>query len=152
MADVLDLVDNLNRVNVKDIAEETIRGRREIIADINASQMARGKRSDGSDILPSYSELTISLKKEKSGLAGVTDHVTLFDTGAHYRALYADIRGDEIEYGSHDEKSGKLQKKYDTSRGSIYGLDNDSREDLVEGFLRSDFETEIEKITGLKYN
>lgn len=151
MPDALELLTALKKVNVIDLAKASITSNKELIADLNAGQLARGLRSDGSNILPSYSDLTIELKSRREGLAGITDHVTLFDTGAHYKGLYADIKGNEIEYGSTDEKSKKLQKKYDTSRGSIYGLNQDSLEDL-EPHLRTSFFDDYEKVTGLKAN
>jgi hypothetical protein len=145
MPDVLDLLDNLESLNIKQVAIEALRDNEEIMADLNAGQMAKGKRATGTDIKPAYAPLTIELKKEKSGLASVTDRVTLYDTGSHYRNLYADVKGDEIEYGSKDPKSEDLQKKY----GAIYGLTNDSKEELIEGHLEGDFYDKVKEATGL---
>ncbi len=149
--DALELEMVLESVDIPRAASATIERNEEVIADLNATQMSQGKRSDGSEILPSYRPMTVDLKMKKSGLAGVTDRVTLFDKGDHYRGLYAKVKGLDIEYGSADQKSEKLQDKYDTARGSIYGLNLDSRDELVEGHLRSDFQNDIEKQTGLKF-
>lgn len=147
--DSLELQESIRSINLNDIAARSIEDNRESIADMNAAQMAQGLRADGSEILPSYADLTISMKKKRSGLSGVFDHVTLYNTGAHYAGLYAEVKGDEIEYGSRDEKSAVLQKKYNTAKGSIYGLSTDSREDLAPAFKRSFF-AEYERQTGLK--
>lgn len=147
--DSLELQESIRSINLNDIAARSIEDNRESIADMNAAQMAQGLRADGSEILPYYADLTISMKKKRSGLSGVFDHVTLYNTGAHYAGLYAEVKGDEIEYGSRDEKSAVLQKKYNTAKGSIYGLSTDSREDLAPAFKRSFF-AEYERQTGLK--
>lgn len=150
MADALEILQVLKGLDVEAIAISTIEENEKAMADLNAEQLARGLRADGSEILPSYADLTIELKSEKSGLAGVTDHVTLYDTGDHYAGLYADVQGDEIEQGSHDEKSASLQKKYSTKKGSIYGLTADSREELITGPVGASWKKKIESATGLK--
>lgn len=154
MADALEILNTLKTVNIDQIASDTISEVTNSIADLNAEQMAKGLRADGSEILPTYSNMTISLKKEsgRTDLSGVTDRVTLFDTGSHYRNLYAQVQGVEIEYGSRDSKSADLQKKYDKQNGSIYGLTIDSREELIVSKLRDGWEKRIEDITGLKFN
>lgn len=147
--DALDLLETLEQVNIKALAVETIEEKAEVMADMNAEQLAQGIRSDGSEILPSYKPLTIEIKSEKSGLAGVTNRVTLYDEGDHYRGLYTEVQGDELIQGSRDPKSEKLDKKYSTAKGSIYGLTEDNQEELVESHLRGSFYEKIHEITGL---
>ena len=122
MPDALDLLETLHGVNIAATAAETIEEKGEVMADLNAEQLAQGLRSDGTEILPDYAPLTVELKKEKSGLAAVTDHVTLYDTGSFYRQLVAEVQGDAIIYDSRDEKADDLDEKYSTAKGSIYGL------------------------------
>ena len=152
MADALEILQVLQQLDVEAIAISTLEESEKAMADLNAEQMAKGLRADGSEILPSYSDLTIELKSEKSGLAGVTDRVTLYDTGEHYKQLYANVQGDEIEWGSRDEKSAKLQKKYDTAKGSVYGLTSDSRDELINGPVGTSWKNKIETQTGLKFS
>ncbi len=152
MADAVDMIELLQSLNVEQVASQAVQDSTDQIADLNATQLAQGLRSDGSEILPSYAELTIELKKGKPGLSGVTDHVTLYDEGSHYRGLYAEVQGEDIEFGSHDPKSEKLQKKYDTKKGSIYGLTADSREDLITGKVGDAWQRNIEEQTGLKFS
>jgi hypothetical protein len=144
--DALELIENLERLDVKLISVETIDENSSVIADLNAAQMAKGKRSTGTDINPQYHPLTIELKKGRSGLAGVTDHVTLFDTGSFYHNMYAQVKGDEIEYGSKDFKSEKLEKKYGST---IFGLDEGSQEVLIDEFLQPSFYEKVHEVTGL---
>lgn len=149
-------METLEQLDIETIVEDVLTANENVMADLIAGQLAQGLRSDGSEILPSYSELTIELKKKKSGLAGVTSHVTLFDTGAHYQGLYTTVKGDEIEYGSHDPKSAGLQEKYDRktgkATGSIYGLTEDSKDDLTSGHTEPLWEQTIEEKTGLKFS
>jgi hypothetical protein len=124
MADALDILNNLKALDIDGIINETLVENERYMADLNATQLSEGLRSDGHDIIPEYAKLTIQIKEGKSGLAGVTDHVTLFDTGDFYDAMYAEVQGAEIEFGSKDEKSKKLQEKY---TDKIYGLDDTSK-------------------------
>ena len=151
MAYAGEILDALKSLDLEAIARESLEENAEVMADLNAEQLARGLRADGSEILPLYKPLTIEIKQTKSGLAAVTDHVTLFDTGSHYRELYAEVQGDEIEYGSRDEKSAKLQKKYSTSKGPIYGLTTDSKDELMNGPVAKSWRNKIESLTGLKF-
>lgn len=145
MADALEFLETLQTLNIEAAAIDALEGNEKVMADLNATQLAQGKRATGTTIRPEYHPLTIELKKGRSGLAGITDRVTLFDTGSHYRKLYADVKGQEIEYGSKDEKSEDLQKKY----GAIYGLTEESVEELVESHLRGDFIEKIENYLGI---
>lgn len=144
--DTLDLLELAEKVNIENVCSTALQKNENKIADLNAYQLSRGKRSDGSDILPEYAPLTIELKKGNPGLSGVTDRVTLFDTGAHYKGLYADVQGVQIEYGSKDKKSAALEKKYATKRGGLYGLDEDSRDELISSSLQADTIEELEKL------
>jgi hypothetical protein len=144
--DALELIEVLNGIDIPAIAREALAGNTERIADLNAGQLAQGVRSTGSEILPEYRGLTIEIKRGKSGLAAVTDHVTLFDTGAFYRSLYAQVMGDEIEYGARDEKAEKLAKKY---KPTIFGLTLDSRDDLTTHYLSGDTIEIFREQTGL---
>jgi len=130
MAYAFELEMDLINLDIEAVLTEAIQDNNEYVADLNAEQLAKGLRSDGSKILPEYTEMTIGLKSGEPGLAGVTDHVTLFNTGSHYRQLYAEIKGDAIEYGSKDEKSESLQDKYGSK---IYGLSTDSKDELLSG-------------------
>jgi hypothetical protein len=143
--DALELLENLQQFDVKATAVEALKENEEVMADLNATQLSQGKRATGTEIRPPYAPLTIEIKKTKSGLAAITDRVTLYDTGSHYRNLYAEVKGDEIEYGSKDLKIDDLQKKY----GAIYGLTKESKEDLIESHLEGDFLQKAHDATGL---
>lgn len=149
--DGLEVLEQLQRLDVRQVASDSLVAVEDVMADLNASQLAQSTRSDGSETLPTYRDITIEKKKKKSGLSGVSDRVTLYDTGAFYRALYAKVQGEDIEFGSADWKADKLDEKYSTQRGSIFGLTEDSRDDLVESHLRDEWERRVEDVTGLEF-
>lgn len=152
MPDALDMLNNLRAFDPAATAVTTIVMNKEVAADLMAEQLAQGIRSNATQIKPDYKPLTIEIKEtEGVGLGAITDRVTLYMHGDHYRQLYADVKGDEIEYGSRDWKSAKLEKKYGTKRGPIYGLTPDSR-DTFKGVLSKDWRILVEKATGLKIN
>lgn len=148
--DALEFLDALDRVDLDHLAKQTLEKNKEVIADLIATQLSQGIRSDGTEILPSYAPLTIEIKKTKSGLAGVTDRVTLYDTGEHYKELYAEVKGDDLVTGSLVEYSDALEKKYDTSKASVHKLTEDSKEELVVGYLQADCYDLLHQQTGLE--
>ena len=147
--DALQVLANVRKLDILQTADDTINENSEVFADLIATQMAHGVRSDGSDILPSYKPLTIEMKQGRSGLAGVTDRVTLFDQGNFYRGLFVKAIGLDIEYGSRDWKLEKLDKKYSTRRGSIVKPTEESKEEIITGFLQPQFYEKAHAITGL---
>lgn len=122
---------NLKKMDTVDIMVDVLDELSEFIADLNRSQLASGKREDGSDIEPEYTSLTEILKRPKSGLAGVTSHVTLFDTGQFHKSIFASVFSDEILLDSKDSKLGKLESKYK----NILGLTKESTEKLKQKAL-----------------
>lgn len=147
MPDALDMLANLQALDVHELAIETATEAEPVMVDAMADQLSQGRRADGSNISPPYAQFTIQEKEKKSGLAAVTDVVTLFDTGAHYAELFAEVQGDIIEYGSKDSKSESLQSRY----GKIYGLNEEARAEVIEDFIEPRFEAKIERATGLKF-
>lgn len=127
---------NLTAVNVQSVALDAVEATKDNIADLNVLQMNRGLRSDGSEITPSYSNLTIELKKAKGQ---PTDRVTLFDTGGFQQAITTSVTGKSIVTGSSDIKSAKLEKKYSKKRGSIFGLSEKYKDEYIRENLEPEF-------------
>jgi hypothetical protein len=111
------------KLDFMEIAEQTLLEMDDFIADLNRKQLAEGKRSDGSDITPEYSGLTELLKRPKSGLSGVTSHVTLFDTGSFHKSIVADIYSGSLILDATDGKTSELMEKYNEK---ILGLTKES--------------------------
>jgi hypothetical protein len=147
MATLSQMRRRLESVNEMNIASDSVQETKEALADINVEQMMSGKRSDGSDILPSYKDITIELKKMRGQ---PTDRVTLRDTGAFQAAIQTEVRGPEIITTSTDPKTEKLKKKYNTAKGSIFGLGGKYKQRYIDEDLQPEFIKNMKKATGLK--
>lgn len=150
-ADPLDLLENIDALNLPVICQEVLENNEDVMADLNATQLSQGLRTDGTKITPEYAELTVMIKSGKSGLSGITDRVTLYDEGHYYGGLFADVKGQDVFFGSTDPKEEALNKKYATAKGRLEGLNEDSADELASGFLTPQFNERIEKETGLKF-
>jgi hypothetical protein len=138
-----------NKVKALDtdaIIEQSIVETKETIADLNAEQLFTGKRSDGSEILPSYSDRTIAIKEQKGQ---PTDRVTLRDTGSFYQGIRVEVEGARIVINSTDEKNESLNKKYSTAKGNIFGLSIPFKREYLNEKLRPTFKNKISQATGL---
>lgn len=139
----------MNELDIKQVAINSLQAHENDVSDQIAGQLSAGVNGDGSSITPEYSFLTVQLKKDKPGLAGVTDRVTLFDTGEHYRKLYTDVQSDGgIETGSHDSKSLDLQAKYGEG---IYEVGETARQNVIDEGLQETFEEKIAEDTRLVF-
>lgn len=138
----------LKSIDIEEICIETAKDSEEAMKDAMEDQLAHGLRADGKEITPPYTEFTIMLKEQKTGLSAVTDVVTLFDTGAHYSKLFARVKDTIIEFGSEDEKSKELQKKYTKE---IYGLNEESREAVIEDYMEPRYQAIVVRETGLEF-
>lgn len=128
MSTIRGLMRKFKALDTDKIAVESIEVTKEIFADLNVEQMNKGLRSDGSEILPSYTDFTIDIKKMKGQ---PFDRVTLRDTGLFQEGLHTTVIGDRIVTTSTDPKTDKLNKKYSKSKGSIFGLNRISKAEYM---------------------
>jgi hypothetical protein len=113
---------------------------------LNQGQMALGKRADGTEITPSYSDLTIMLKDEKGQ---ETRWVTLKDTGSFWGDMFVDVNANSYSLSSADEKTDKLRKKYGEK---IFGLTKESKsEEYIPIYLQPALQARITKKLGFKF-
>jgi hypothetical protein len=117
------------------------------LADLQASQLAQGINSQGKQIYPQYAAFTISEKKKKTGLAGVYDRVTFFNTGELYKSLAAQIQGSKFRITS---PSFKFDKMVQRSGVGVVGLNVDSRRDFIQEITRPEIlEVYRQKVTSV---
>lgn len=137
------------RLNGFDIHEEVQQAVIETSGDmivLNQGQMSLGKRADGTEITPTYSDLTIMLKDEKGQ---ESRWVTLKDTGSFWSDMFVDVSNNSYELGSADAKAASLEKKYGKK---IFGLSKESRrEEYIPIYLLPALQTRITKKLGLKF-
>jgi hypothetical protein len=147
MATVLGLYKKVKAIDTDKACIDSLRETKETIADLNAVQMFTGLRADGTEILPDYKNLTIEIKKTKGQ---PTDRVTLRDTGAFYQGINTTITQTSVITDSTDPKTEKLKKKYETSKGKIFGLGGEYHNEYMNEQLRPTFKKKMEAATGLK--
>ena len=74
--------------------------------------------------------MTELLKRPRSGIAGITSHVTLYDSGNLHKSIFASVISDSLVLDSNDWKVSELTEKY----GEFLGLTPESIKLLVEKF------------------
>ena len=113
---------------------------------LNQGQMSLGVRSDGTEITPSYSDITIMIKDEKGQ---ESRWVTLRDTGDFWNDMFVDVGNNSYEVGSADAKAAKLEKKYGKR---IFGLTKESKsEEYIPIYLLPAVQERITKRLGFKF-
>lgn len=148
MATVKQLIARLESLQGKEIdyASAAIQENEKTAADLVASQLAQGIKSDGSAAVFSYAPFTIALKKRKAGLAGITDHLTNFDTGESYQKLYLKVEGDKIEFGTKTDKEASISDRMD---GKAFGLNQDNKEEFIRQHVQPFFVKKIKEFLQL---
>jgi hypothetical protein len=133
MSTIVSVARNFNNMakGFSQAVQNAIEQTKESIADLNASQLAQGIRSDGSKITPEYSTLTIELKLGQPGLSGIVDRVTLYNEGNFYRGItVTNITPSTYDITSTDWKTKKLEDKYGVK---ILGLTVENRSQYAKG-------------------
>lgn len=131
---------------LQELKEAVIETSGEMIT-LNQGQMSLGKRADGTEITPTYSDLTIMLKDEKGQ---ESRWVTLKDTGAFWGDMFIDVNASSYSLGSANEKTQKLEKKYGNK---IFGLTKESKsEEYIPNYLQPALQQRITKRLGFKFS
>ena len=105
---ILRALENLPNT-VTAMMQEISRENSDELADFLTFQQLAGKRGDGQDITPKYSEVTIEMKKLKGQ---EWRHVTLEDEGDYHRGMVAKEDSEGIEIHSMDWKDDMLREDY----------------------------------------
>lgn len=144
MATIKDVNDRIQALDLRTKIPEILQETADAIADQQAEQMFAGERSDSTEILPDYTDLTIAIKKAKGQ---PTDRVTLRDTGSFQNKIKVAVKSDRFTVSSDDEKTAKLEKKYGKN---IFGLNTQHLEEYGREVFRPKLQQYIKETTGLK--
>lgn len=113
---------------------------------LNQGQMFIGVRADGTEITPTYSDVTIEIKEQKGQ---PSDRVTLRDTSEFWDDMFVQINAADYEMSSANEKTEKLEKKYGKR---IFGLTKESRrEEFIPLYFLPELQSRITKKLGFKF-
>lgn len=136
----------LNGFDIRDELKDAVIETAGDIITLQQGQFSLGKRSDGTEITPSYSDYTIELKEEKGQ---ETRWVTLRDTGSFWDLTFVDVGDNWYEISSADSKTAKLEKKYGKK---IFGLTKESRsEEYIPLSLLPALQERITSKLGFKF-
>ena len=80
-----------------------------------------------------YANRTISIKNGKSGTAGITEHVTLFDTGFFYNSFALKVKRTVFAITASKKRLTQLEENIDTSL--ILGLTEKDKEILSKKIM-----------------
>lgn len=123
-------IKNVRNLNAKDLILKAAALRVEELADLNVEQMEQGLLSTGGNISPNYeTEAYSQYKKSIGSKSSPTPDLKL--TGDFHDGVFSKVSGDNIIFGSTDEKSSKLQLHYTkdifgvTTGGLIETIDSD---------------------------
>jgi hypothetical protein len=139
------LHDKIKSVNVGEVIESSMEDAAPLIADRQKDQMRDGVNQKGAKI-GRYRNPAYARKKNAMNPLpgfGVPD---LLLTGAFYKGIYADVRGDKLILDSTDGKTPKLAKQYGEE---IFGLNRSTKAEFIREDLRPVFMKRIKKATGL---
>lgn len=139
----------LHKFDIIAVLGECVQETKEAIADLNRGQLFIGKRTDGTDILPDYSDYTIELKQAKGQ---PYDRVTLRDKGHFWNSIHVDVDSKNYSVDASDSKTDKILDKYETHNGKILGLSKESKsEEYIPNYLFPALKAKMESMLGLKF-
>lgn len=123
------------------MAVDVLEPLKDYIEELNRDQLAEGKRADGSNITPPYTNATVKRKRARGQQA---EHVTLRDKGDFYESIFTEVYTKAFVLDASDEKTQELRDKY----GSILGLNQQSKEKLIQR-IKPLFVAAVRKYIGL---
>lgn len=96
--------DRIASISITQVVDNILQDYSDEIIAVLQTQMSFGKDGDGKNITlfgnPFYHPETIARKQGRTGIAGIVDHVTLFDTGDFYFSIYMEIEGESFKFKS----------------------------------------------------
>lgn len=135
MEAIKDLVKSINSLKEDLIFTELVNENTTFILALQTNEQLydQGVRSDGSELTPKYTDLTVYLKlfvAPSEGRDSRVDHVTLKDTGDLYSNFFLRTGTGYFEIDNDDSKKAELIDKY----GDFIGLTDESIQKIIEEF------------------
>lgn len=135
----------LDKFDISREVRESIIATSPYIIKLNQGQMFIGRRADGTEILPTYKDSTIEIKKEKGQ---PYDRVTLKDKGDFWADISVLVGNDSFIIDDTNVKTQSLLKKYGDK---VLGLSAASKsEEYIPLYFFPELKGRIEGKLGLK--
>lgn len=148
MARINEIIKRWKSLDVEVTARQAFNDTKENYADLNAEQMFSGVTKDDGPITldgrKGYARKTYEIKTEKGQ---PTDRITLRDTGAFQRGIYAKIEGTTITISSTDSKADEIQER---TGKEIFGLNEGNIKEFSLGVYREAYMERVNKVLGRK--
>ena len=145
LADIRDRFKNLQD-QFLGIVGEAMSDKEQEAANFNAKQLSEGLKTNGVKSNFVYAFSTVKSKQGQSGLSGVTDHLTNYDTGDSYNNLYQRVSGNKVIFGTTTDKEEAISKRMDNL---AFGLTTENKSDFLKQDVNPLF---IEKIKAFLNN
>lgn len=158
MPDALEVLENLEQLDLDEIASDAFREHSGKVVLLNREQLLEGKLSTGEDLSPTYfndpyfktpeaakrysewkDKITPNSKRKK----GVPN---LFIIGTYHQSIELEVFKDEYEMSSNFKSAASIENKYGLE---IYGLNDDKKEELFDDGLEDTLFEKINEKTGL---
>lgn len=156
MATALDLIQNLKSLDIGSIASTITEKNEKHITSAVKSQLWDGQKPDGSDITPSYlDDPFFKTRKQAEGYANWKMKLSknskrnkyapnLYINGYFYGTIMVKMNKEKFEVGSTWSEVGSKYK-------DALGLSVEHGSEIVEEYIRPEWEVMVEKLTGLKF-
>ena len=146
-----DIIYDFKFVNTKQAVLRSFEKTEEVLLDAVAEQMSKGMTGDDKPIVSPYTgnayyaPSTVRYKKERGvGLGAVTDRITLFQTGRHYKGLYTRISGNAVVIGSNVQYDDNgFKGGFAEFNTNLYQPGTQAGQDYINEHLQPTFYTEM---------
>jgi hypothetical protein len=137
---------NFKKLNLAKAAMQVVKDNDEKILNLNRKQLFTGLNSQGQRI-GRYRNNNYAIEKHKRNAAAGLGNVDLFDTGELFKKMKLTIIDNHsFDLNSKDVKAPDLQNKYGPT---IFGINEQSRKEMIDRFFQSDLRKKINEITNL---
>ena len=144
------LAQSVKKIKAFDFEKEILKVAKDndnVAIDLNTdSQLGeQGIDSKGSLLTGPYAPFTIDSKRGLSGFGGVTDHITLYQTGDFHEGFFMQASSFPITISSTDSKTNELKSEWGED---IFGLTDESQSEFNAHIL-PDVQESLRKGVGI---
>jgi len=148
MATVLDMIENINALDIHELAVNAIMSTEDAMVNLNREQLTEGLDSRGHKLKPTYGSKAYATKKAAQNPRPGKWNPDLILTGAFVESFKVSLSGDDLKFEASDIKAPDLLEKYGDD---VMGLMDTQQEHYNNNIFYPEFAGNIEHETGLKF-